>query len=142
MAHSLQTCRGKTSAINDGDLLVIIGFAVELANQSPRFEKIRSLLDDWRAALPMYGPGVIDLNLDQFAQDPEAVRELTELLNLILHTISQDHKKIPAPVLNTELPIKGATGVTFVDYEISFIQKAVERIEALILESSSPAEGG
>ena len=134
MAHSIQTCKGKSAVINDFDLLAIIGFAVELADQSPRFEKIRNLLDDWRASLPMYGPGVIELNLDQSARDPEAVRELRELPKLILHKISQYHEKIPAAVLNNELPIKGITGVTFYDYKISFIKEAVEKIEALIGE--------
>ena len=82
----------------------------------------------------MYGPGVIDLKLEQFEQDPEAVRELRELLHLILQEISQYGEKIPAAVLNNELPVKAATGVTFVDFKISFIKEAVEKIEALIGE--------
>lgn len=134
MAHSIQEYKGKSATFDDADLLAVIGFAIDLADRSPRFEKIRNMINDWRASLPGYGPGVIELNLDQIAEDPKALRELKELLELIQQKISQYHDKIPAAVLNEELGLKEPTRIVFYDYKISFVKEAVEKIEALIGE--------
>jgi hypothetical protein len=55
MAHSIQACRGKTELINDLDLLIIVGFALEVMRQSTDFEGIRGLAQEWQEALRQYG---------------------------------------------------------------------------------------
>ncbi len=49
MAHSIQAYRGKTELINDLDLLIIIGFALEVMHQSTDFEGVRRLTQECRA---------------------------------------------------------------------------------------------
>jgi hypothetical protein len=134
MAHSIEIYRGKTTVINDFDLLVVIGFGVELIRQSTRFARFKGLENHWRQSMLQYGPGVIDLKLDQFLTIPDETREFRALLSAILDQASQHGKAIPANVL-TELISAPRIRVGTGDYAVSYIEVAIKKLEALLADS-------
>ena len=70
MAHSIQTYSGRYEVIHDLDLLVIIGFAIKILEQSPTFWGLETFAEHLQVSLCQYGPGVIDLRLDEFVNEP------------------------------------------------------------------------
>jgi hypothetical protein len=129
MAHSIQAYKGKTEVINDLDLLIIMGFVLKIVNQSPEFRGLRNLVAQWQESLREYGPGIIDLKLEQFVQGPNEVSEFGALLSTVLNQVSYYHEAIPADVLNKQLSV---LGVTFSDCKVSSVEEAVKKLQALI----------
>ena len=129
MAHSIQTCRNKTEVINDLDLLIIIGFALEIGRQIPRFEELQELMMQWRESLQHYGPGVIDLRLEQLDKAPAMAGKLGELLVAIVNHISKYGETIPAHVLNEQSSVPG---VKFSEYSAKNVEESVKRLQSLI----------
>src|SRR5689334_18360368 len=128
MAHSIQTYRGKSEVINDLDLLVIIGFSIAIINHSTEFRGLQGLAGQWQESLRQYGPGTIDLKLEQIVVDPERLLSLERLLGKILEQISHYHEKIPADVLNERLSV---SGVRFNDFDVANIEEAVKKLQTV-----------
>lgn len=116
--------------VNDLDLIVIIGFALEIIRRSPDFACFDNLATDWEKALRQYGPGVIDLKLEQFIATPDELRKFKALLSVILERTSQHDTRIPAQVLNE---LVSAHGVRFGDYSVFHVEEAVKRLQALVV---------
>jgi hypothetical protein len=131
MAHSIQVYGERTAVINDLDLIVIIGFAVEIIGQRQDFADFQGLAMQWRDSLRLYGPGVIDLKLEQFITTPDGAQKFRSLLSAILEQALIHDETIPAQVLNA---LPSASGVIFRDYSVSHIAEAVEKLEALIVD--------
>jgi hypothetical protein len=100
MAHNIQKYRGKMELFNDLDMLVVMSFAIKIASESRRFEKLDGLINEWSAEIPRTGPGVIDLNLDKLIETNSQRAELKLLLNAISQHFSQYHVKIPQHIYN------------------------------------------
>jgi hypothetical protein len=132
MAHSIETYKGKTTVINDLDLLVIMGFAIEIIHQSASFAGFRDLETHWRRSIRQYGPGVLDLKLEQFITTPDKTRELRALLSTIVERASQHGKTVSAQVLNELI---SAPDVVFGDLNISYIEEAIKKLQALVAEN-------
>ena len=131
MAHSLQTYRGKTEVLNDLDLLIILGFALEVIRESSQFESLQSLAMAWQQVPKMYGPGVIDLKIDELIQTHTEVRELRKLLETVLQKASKYHETIPAPVLKKIVMVPG---IRFNDYKVGWVNEAVKKLQTLIAQ--------
>jgi len=131
MAHSIEIYKEKTAIINDADLLVIIGFAIEMIRQSPDFVGFKNLALHWKQSILQYGPGVIDLKLEQFITTPDEIQEFRALLSAILKQASQPNKIISAQVLNK---LVSAPGVTFGDYKVSYLEEAINKLHALVAD--------
>src|SRR4051812_6288851 len=101
MAHSIQTFKGKSEVINDLDLFVVIGFALTTIELSEQFESLKSLATEWRKVPSLYGPGCIDLNIENLVVTPTQRMEFAMLLEAILRQTSRSFPKgIPVDVLN------------------------------------------
>jgi|GEM_PF-1493210 len=130
MAHSIQVYRGKHEVINDLDLVVIIGLALQIIQQSTQFESLQSLATEWQKALDLYGPGVIDLKINELTH--AQVADLRTLLKGAFQQALRYEEKIPAEVLKKMVKV---SGVTFNDYRTEWVIEAVKKLQALIAES-------
>ena|SRR5258708_37611183 len=131
MAHSIQTYRGKTEVLNDLDLLIILGFALEIIRESSQFDSLQSLVMAWQQVPKMYGPGVIDLKIDELVQTHAEVRELRTLLETVLQRASKHHETIPAHVLKKIVMVPD---IRFNDYRVEWVNEAVKKLQMLIAE--------
>jgi|SRR6185437_3636839 len=131
MAHSIPTYKGRTVVINDLDLMVILGFGLQAISKSTQFENLQSLAVEWRTALDLYGPGCIDLKIDELLQTPTQVKEFATLLERVFQQASQYHEKIPADVVSKMVTVRG---VKFEDYRVERVNEAVRKLQILIAE--------
>jgi hypothetical protein len=131
VGHSIQLFSGKFATVEDSGLIVIIIFASKFVRQSPKFYQLRDIVKGWEDSLEGYGPGVIDLKLEQLDRCPELVEKLEELLAAILVDASQYGEKIPSGMLNGQ---HTAPGVSFYDYDITYLKRAIGRLHSLISE--------
>ncbi len=129
MAHSIQEYKGKIAIINDLQLIIIIGVALQIIDQSGKFESFRTLAEAWKDQLYRYGPGVIDLKLELFIPTPEKLKEFRALLEEVVTDVSTYGSAIPADVLNSRFSIHG---IKFYDNKVSFIREAIKQLQGLV----------
>jgi hypothetical protein len=134
MGHLIPTYNGKTVVINDLDLLIILGFALQIIDGSPQFGNLADLAAEWKKIPSLYGPGVIDLKIDDLVETPSQVRELKTLLETVLEQASQyGNGEIPPDVLNKMVIVPG---VIFNNPgKVDFINSAVRQLQVLLAES-------
>ncbi len=121
MARSVQMFRGRYANFNDFDLFAIIN----LASASGLAGELAPVLDAWRASFAQWGPGVIDLRLDQLR--PVALELLRNCLRRILATI-----KVEPTSLSTQ-NWTAPTGVRFVEnYSAPHARDAIAKLIGLI----------
>lgn len=130
MAHSIQTLKGRAESFNDLDLIAVLGLIErEVSRRPAEYEALRPRAAQWKRDLGGYGPGTIDLCLDESALSDQAQRDLRAVLSRLDDQLEQMGPKISAIVLNE---VSGAPGVTFQDYPTSLLKDAVARLRALI----------
>jgi hypothetical protein len=131
MGHSIQTFRGKTAIINDFDLFVLIGFSLEILPTLRQCPSLEGVSREWEQALRQYGPGVLDLKLDELLRTADQRREFGALLEDVKERIGEYKSKIPGSVLNEKIRIPG---VVFYDYDVSLPINALEKLKVLTAE--------
>ncbi len=128
MAHSIQVLHGRHEIFNDWDLFVIVSLGGELVKASPnQYSAIASPVSRWQNEAPGYGPGCIDLGLEQL--DPVGARGLIKLLDAIDERAATYGDRIPATTLQ---PICRFHGVRFNDYPVSSLRDATEKLRRLL----------
>jgi hypothetical protein len=93
--------------------------------------KAFALARDWRLSLQQYGPGVIDLKIEELLQTPAQRQDFSELLDTILQNFAQYPSTIPASLLNERTAVF-IMGVTFCDYKGSLLGDAVKKLQMLL----------
>lgn len=78
-----------------------------------------------------YGPGVIDLKLEQLITTLERLKEFRALLSAIDERASKHDGSIPAQVLDDLVSAPGV--VLFGDYSVSHVKEAVKKLEELLV---------
>ncbi len=129
MGTSIQMFRGKSVPLNDLDLLVIAGFMIQVVEELRRFENLSTTAARWREAIRLYGPGVIDLDLEALLATPEKNEQFQKLLSEVKSRLQAHGEVVPSHVL---AKLVQAPGVTFKDFPVSFAVRAVEQLEELV----------
>jgi hypothetical protein len=135
MAHSIQTVGDRAESFNDLDLLVLICLAgQEVTSSAPSYPRLASFVKRWKHEVATYGPGTIDLRLDDLVTDDlvtatGALSELDSMLTALRARLEQHGRTIPAAVLNSECP---TPGVTFYDYPTMHLANACDRLAQLV----------
>lgn len=130
MGHSIESFHGKSAIIHDLDLLAVIAFAVDVLQDPTGFPHLGALTEAWRSIPRGYGPGVIDLKLEELLQTPAHVEEFAALLDRISARLKEYPGTIPAAWLNSS--VGAASRIAFNDFKASFAIEAVEKLRALV----------
>ena len=93
--------RGRFHRENDSSLVVLMLFVVKRIPANSLEALDRRILEFWRNPWEIYGPGCIDMKLDQLLQTPQDVRRLRFLLLESEKEFSLFGKSIPADILNS-----------------------------------------
>jgi hypothetical protein len=97
-----------------------------------RFEDGCSLaftLSQWKHELQDYGPGVIDLQLEQIDTDAR-IASFLELLDVVSRQCESYGSCIPASIANS---LSRAEGATYVDYSTAMIIDVVDKLRSLVM---------
>jgi hypothetical protein len=88
MGHSILMHHGRHLILNDGDLLIVMGAMYdEILSHPGNYPTINQLVDHIADNRQGWGPGLIDLPLDQITQRPEGRAELASLLGRVEHLL-------------------------------------------------------
>lgn len=125
MAHSIQVYHGRSEIFNDFDLMVLFIFLRDVGNP-PAFA-IERAFPEWENTLRNYGPGLIDLALDE-RTDAQLTRLGNELRSVRVR-LSCSGNHIPAGFLQAR---NITPGMVFGDFPVPHLLDAAVRLESLI----------
>src|SRR5207249_3711717 len=98
-------------------------------SQSEIFDPLRVLAQEWTASMKQYGPGVLNLKLEQLLGTPVQAAAFAKLVQELLTKTAQYEEKLPASLLNQRISVPG---VTFYDYDVLLLKDALERLRTLV----------
>jgi len=117
---------------NDLDLMAILYLAdLEVASRPSNYLTISATLTKWKQRLMTYGPGTIDLNLNELSSSNNAIPELIEILDTVNANLEKFGHAVPASILNQQC---NAPGVRFFEYPTSLLRPAITRLRQLLTE--------
>jgi len=128
MGWSIQTLSGRDQGFNDADLIAVICLMKEVIEAGAHeFPNVRPAVQEWHARLRGYGPGTIDLSLDEHVSSAVVAEELVQLCSSVLGLSTSDR-------LNAILQLQCNTrGVKYTDeYDPARVAEAVARLTALL----------
>lgn len=129
MATSILTIGDRAEVVNELDLLALLFLLIDSATQArERYSTLMPFIERWEKNCVGYGPGTLDLQLEDIVDDQETESELALLLKDVEGKLSSYRETIPASLLSS----CKAHGVTFKDYPISNVNSTIERIRTLI----------
>ena len=129
MATSIQTIGDRAEVVNDLDLLALLAILKDTATQTrDRYSSLQPFMECWEENCVGYGPGTLDLRLEDIAADQITKSELEHLLMGVEGKLSGFGKTVPTSLLSR----CRAPGVTFNDYPTSKIKLTIERIRSLM----------
>lgn len=130
MTHSIQVVGGKAAIFDDFDLLVLTGLMTsELRVHAGQYAALQTYADLWDECRTLYGPGVIDLQLDQAVVNADTRRQLDLLLKAVQQNLKQYGDAIPAERLNADWPV---AGVQFSNYSVALLESAIVKLRGII----------
>lgn len=130
MAHSIQVFHGKSGVFNDLDLMVIVGLAAQVNSRVDDAERFGKFMEDWQMSLKYYGPGLIDLHLEELLVTTAAKQDLAALLQRISRQIEDYGDEVPLPILKRMIPVRGVIFVA--GYKTAFLREAVSELQTLV----------
>ncbi len=128
MANSSQEFRGRLLSFNDLDILVAIIIADDIYKSIPQSRKVSEILTGWKHQMEIYGPGLIDLMLDDFLRSPEDQAEFFSFLEEIRHRVTIMGDIIPASMLND----RTVMGIAFKDYPASAVLSLLNGLDGFV----------
>lgn len=131
MATSIQTFNGKSVLFNDIDLMAFIAIALKAAAKINDNSAAANMPTVWRAKLIHFGPGTIDLELEESMQSQEALSSVKTLLDAIRSELLAAPPTIFAQSLNDELQVPG---IVFHDLNTDALIKVATSFEKLLFE--------
>lgn len=130
MASSIQVVGGHAETLNDLDLIALVCLlGQEIECQQVDLKLLLPFVARWQAGLKGYGPGTIDLQLEQIASSDEAKDQLLTALASVEERLEQYGNMIPATVLNK---LCAVPGVDFRDYPTSLLSSAAAKLAGLV----------
>jgi hypothetical protein len=131
MATSIQTFADRSTFLNDLDLLVLLHILIKVLQEKTGRKEEEERLISWSTDIcEGYGPGTIDLQLDDFAQD----RKLTLAFLEALTCVEKRVRSVGASYPSRELITGWLTdGVIPSDYDPQLILDALAELRDLII---------
>jgi hypothetical protein len=130
MGYSIQSIGHVKQSFNDLDLVALVGLMSEIVQLSPEdFCFVSPLVAEWERALIGYGPGVIDMNLDEVVSSESVSREFGALLSRTANRIRDLGPSVPATLLNARCQ---APGVKFAEFPSSLLLEALEQLRSCV----------
>jgi hypothetical protein len=132
MASSIQVVGSKFASFNDLDLLALLCLLVEEIEANPTaYGTVAPIVTEWHRQSATYGPGTIELGLDEIQPSDSARSELIASLEAVGQRAVRWGERIPESVLNRRCV---APGVRFVDFPVSAILDAGQKLQCLVSE--------
>lgn len=129
MATSIQTIGDRAEVMHDLDLLALLVLLNDTATQAPdRYPSLHPFFQSWEENCIGYGPGMLDLRLEDIVAHRVAKSQLEQLLIDAEHKLSGFGEMIPASLLAA----CKAPGVTLNAYSSSNLKSTIERIRSLM----------
>lgn len=104
MGHSFIEFRNQTKMMTDGDVIIITHVILDVArpwhDSDQLTDNIKGLLNSWNNLLDVYGPGCLDLKLDQFILTEADRNDMLELTKKSCGHIQNFGAVIPGNYLN------------------------------------------
>ena len=130
MTTSIQVVGKRAETFDDLDLLGLLALVNEVRFRSRgKLDSLKPFIDSWKQNCIGYGPGMIDLDLEQISASVNAKSELEQLLKTVENRLGDFGETIPATTL---MPWCEAPGVVFNDFPTMRIKKTIERIRGLM----------
>jgi hypothetical protein len=130
MATSIFIVGNRHQMFKDLDLIAIVCLLEDKVQSTrPNYDAMLSWISQWQEDLRYYGPGTIDLQLEQLMAVPEAGVQLISLLSAVHDDLRQSGGTVPAPVLQNRCK---APGIIFRDYPVDLLMSAIERLMILL----------
>src|SRR3954454_723473 len=93
-----------------------------------RYGRVTASVSRWKSDLANYGPGTIDLRLDETA-DAADLLELRSLIMAADSNLAVKGEKLDGAAINEACRVPG---VTFNDYPVVLVRRALSELKALI----------
>lgn len=106
MAKSIQTVNGHHATFNDLDLLLVIRMLLSSMTEGDK-KKLTPTVEVWENAIAMHAPGVIDLRVQEWANDEEARIPLITLFANLESSLGDWGDEIPLVHLKEDCRIPG-----------------------------------
>ena len=91
--------------------------------------QLSAFVNEWNEALETYGPGTIDLKLDELVLSPDAHRQFVSMIHVIEDEIKDTEMHVLTSMLNTQCRV---IGVRFIDYRGDLLTKAIANLRRLL----------
>lgn len=142
MASSIQVVAGRAEIFHDLDLLALMSLVqAEIGDTIDAYPLLVSVRTAWLESLVGYGPGAIDLGLEQLAADSRAVGQFQEVLARVRSRLLRFGDAVPDVLLMKHCR---SPGVFFSNYSTSMLVTALDRLDALLrhgVEAAQRAQG-
>ncbi len=135
MGHSLQEAAGRQVIINDHDLTVLIALlSRSLSATEDLPSELVNRIDEWVHSRDAWGPGLIDLKLDEVVQSEPESSALIRLLGSVEREAAGSRDTIPRGEISALLSEPSAIQTR--DYPVAGLKKAVRGL--IVLLSDAP----
>jgi hypothetical protein len=129
MATSIQVSSGRAEAFNDLDLLVLLHLMLQAASQMSQTPATVEIVARLRATCEDYGPGSIDLQLDDIRTDEALRNAYLGILRMAMDRLDSAGSVLPAEAIMTGWLTRG---VRINDFSVELIHTASERLRKLV----------
>lgn len=129
MGTSIQTIDQHSAILNDVDLLILMGLMVNQVSENPEaYSALDGFCRQWIHSRETYGPGTLDLNLQEISTEERSRIQFLRLLEDLKKRGLQNPTVLSADFLNTHFKVKG---VRFFDCDADRILLAIDKLLAL-----------
>lgn len=136
MGHSFVEFKDRTRMLNDIEIVTVVHIVLDMVRQASDSlqltDQVRALVDSWSALIDTYGPGLLDIDLNQFLRTDADRDSLLELLRASRDMLERFGPLIPGEYLNRIVDAPGV--LEFVDRPTSEVQDAFDKFIELLME--------
>jgi hypothetical protein len=133
MAHSIQIVGKKIAIFKDLDLLLMMRLIESrVREESDLYSELQEITNRWRDSWENYGPGTIDMELEEIAKSPAKRYAFLSLMDSIKQWLISQAPVLHCEKINKEFRI---SGVVFFDYRVDFLISTLDKIEDTIIQN-------
>jgi hypothetical protein len=129
MASSIQSYRERTSSFKDLDLIAILILLESELERDRTALQLGPVFAEWHKALDGYGPGTIDLRLNDLLSSEEMRQAMLALLDAVDARLRAFDKTVPAWILNGRWSVPD---VIFLDYSAAKLSVASSALREML----------
>jgi hypothetical protein len=131
MTTSILSANEQHAVFNDLDLLLVVRMALSSMTERDR-TTLAAVERVWTEALETHGPGVVDLRVEEFANDTATRSKLVALLAVLETKLPAFGDEVPLSHLTSSCRIRGVTFER--PYPTHYLLSATRRLRELIAQ--------